>query len=108
MPAKSKAQQALMGIALGVKRGETPPGYSPEAARLARTMSEPELEEFASTPRQKLPPRIKEPKVPKPRKPRPRRVGLAELARRQQRRMKNPGQPPLAPRQRLEKLSVKR
>lgn len=108
MPARSKAQQKLMGIALGIKRGEVPPGYSPEAARLARTMSEPDLEDFAAAPRGKPPPRLKEPRAPKPRKARPRRLGLAELARKEQAKMKNAGQLPLASRNHLEKLSVKR
>lgn len=107
MPAKSRAQQKLMGIALGIKRGETPAGYSPEAARLARTMSEPDLEDFASTPTEKLPPKVKEPQPPKPRKPKPRRMGLAEIARREQAKRKNPGQPVKAPRNRLSKLSAK-
>uniref|UniRef100_A0A7C3Z9S1 DUF3008 family protein n=1 Tax=Desulfobacca acetoxidans TaxID=60893 RepID=A0A7C3Z9S1_9BACT len=91
MPAKSKAQQKLMGIALGIKRGETPPSYSPEAARMAEEMSESDLEEFAGTKRSKLPPRVKPPKQPAPaRTPKRRREGLAALARKAQARMKSP------------------
>ncbi|MDI6854406.1 MAG: DUF3008 family protein [Deltaproteobacteria bacterium] len=108
MPAKSRAQQKLMGIALGIKRGKTAPDYSPQAARLARTMSEPDLEEFAAAPRAKLPPRLKAPAAPKPRQKRPRRMGLAERARKEQARRKNPGQPVKAPRNRLEKLAAGR
>lgn len=46
MPAVSESQRKLMCIALSMKRGETPYDYSKEAARLARTMSEDQLEEF--------------------------------------------------------------
>lgn len=108
MPAKSKAQQRLMGIALGIKRGEVSPEYSPEAAGLARTMSEPDLKEFAATPAEKLPPKIKPVMMRRPKKTRPRRQGLAEIARKEQAKMKNPGQPPLAPRNRLAKVGVKK
>ncbi len=50
MPAKSEAQRKLAGIALSEKRGETSPSYSPEAAKMARSMSEQELEKMASKP----------------------------------------------------------
>ena len=50
MPAKSKAQQRAAGVALSAKRGETPKselkGVSKE---MERSMSERQLEEFAST-----------------------------------------------------------
>ncbi|MGM4984990.1 MULTISPECIES: DUF3008 family protein [Rhizobium] len=50
MPAKSKAQQRAAGAALSAKRGETPKselkGVSKE---MERSMSERQLEEFAST-----------------------------------------------------------
>lgn len=48
MPAKSNAQRKLMAIALGIKRGTAPASYSSEAAKLAETMSEKDLEDFAS------------------------------------------------------------
>lgn len=50
MPAVSKEQRRLFGIALSIKRGETPKSYSKEAAKLARTMSEKKLEEYARKP----------------------------------------------------------
>lgn len=39
----SREQLALFGIALAIKRGESPKGYSPQAARIARRTSESEL-----------------------------------------------------------------
>lgn len=47
MPATSEEQQQLFGIALSIKRGKISPSYSPEAAKLAKSMSEEELEEMA-------------------------------------------------------------
>jgi hypothetical protein len=49
MPAKSAAQQKAAGAALAAKRGETSP------SKLNRSMSERELEEFASTKRKGKP-----------------------------------------------------
>jgi len=46
MPAESEAQRKLMCIALSIKRGKTPASYSAEAAKLAKTMSESDLEEY--------------------------------------------------------------
>lgn len=40
----SKGQIRLFGIALAMKRGETPYSYSEEAAKIARSTSEAELE----------------------------------------------------------------
>lgn len=40
----SKDQIALFGIALSMKRGETPYSYSAAAAKIARNTSEAELE----------------------------------------------------------------
>jgi len=53
MPSKSEKQRRLFGTALAIKRGETPASYSPEAARIARTMSEKEIREFAKRPRRR-------------------------------------------------------
>lgn len=56
MPAKSKAQQKLMGMALAYKRGElTDDEASDEVKRLANQMSEEELEDYADTDRKGLP-----------------------------------------------------
>lgn len=49
MPATSEAQRRLMCIALSIKRGETPASYSKEAARLAETMSESDLEDYCGS-----------------------------------------------------------
>ena len=40
----TREQLKLFGIALAMKRGETPYEYSKEAAKIARTTSEAELE----------------------------------------------------------------
>ena len=47
MPAESEKQRKLAGIALAIKRGETPRSYSKEAAKMADSMSEEELEKYA-------------------------------------------------------------
>ncbi len=53
MPAVSERQRRLFGIALRIKRGELPRSYSPEAARLADSMSERKLREFAKRTKKK-------------------------------------------------------
>ncbi len=56
MPAKSKAQQKAAGAALAAKRGETSKSSLKGAAKeMYDSMSEDELEEFASTKRKGLP-----------------------------------------------------
>ncbi|MDM9625487.1 DUF3008 family protein [Rhizobium sp. S152] len=50
MPAKSKAQQKAAGAALSAKRGETPRTKLKGASKgMVESMTEKELEEFAST-----------------------------------------------------------
>lgn len=56
MPATSKAQQKAAGAALSAKRGETKKSELKGASRdMYESMSEKELEEFASTKRKRLP-----------------------------------------------------
>ncbi|MEQ9639745.1 MAG: DUF3008 family protein [Alphaproteobacteria bacterium] len=56
MPAKSKAQQKAAGAALSAKRGDTPKSKLEGAAReMYDSMSEDELEDFASTSRKGKP-----------------------------------------------------
>ena len=56
MPATSKAQQKAAGAALAAKRGETDPSELKDAAReMYDSMTEDELEDFASTKRKDLP-----------------------------------------------------
>lgn len=50
MPAVSERQRRLAGIALSMRRGKTPMSYSHEAAEMARSMSQKELEKYASKP----------------------------------------------------------
>jgi len=49
MPAKSEKQRRLMGAALAYKRGETK-NASDEVKEVAESMTEEQLEEFASKP----------------------------------------------------------
>ncbi len=56
MPATSKAQQKAAGAALSAKRGETKKSELKGASRdMYESMSEKQLEEFASTKRKGLP-----------------------------------------------------
>lgn len=58
MPARSKAQQKAAGAALSAKRGETPKSKLKGASKkMEESMSEKELEDFASTKRKDLPER---------------------------------------------------
>lgn len=68
MPAKSQKQQKLFGIALAIKRGELPKSYSKIALKLAKTLSEKKLREFAKTKRKRLPVKVKKTKKVKRRK----------------------------------------
>ena len=56
MPAKSKKQQMAAGAALAAKRGEKSKSSLKGASRkMAESMSEKQLEEFATTKRKNLP-----------------------------------------------------
>jgi hypothetical protein len=56
MPARSKKQQMAAGAALSAKRGERPKSSLKGASKeMVESMSEKQLEEFASTKRRKLP-----------------------------------------------------
>lgn len=56
MPAQSKKQQKAAGAALSAKRGERPKSSLKGASKgMADSMSEDQLEDFASTKRGKLP-----------------------------------------------------
>lgn len=50
MPAKSEKQRRLMGAALSYKRGENK-NASDEVKKVAQSMTEAELEDFASKPK---------------------------------------------------------
>ncbi|MFW2349938.1 DUF3008 family protein [Qipengyuania sp.] len=61
MPAKSKAQQRAAGAALAAKRGETKVGDLQGASReMYDSMSEDELEDYASTELDGLPDHVDE------------------------------------------------
>jgi len=61
MPAKSQAQQKLMGLALAVKRGNVPKSkVSKQIQQLAKSMSEKDLKKFAGTKLKGLPSKLKE------------------------------------------------
>jgi len=46
MPSTSENQRKLMCIALSIKRGETDPSYSAEAAKMANEMDEKTLADY--------------------------------------------------------------
>ena len=59
MPAKSKAQQKAAGAALSAKRGDTKVSELQGASRqMYDSMSESELEDYASTERSDLPDKV--------------------------------------------------
>ncbi len=59
MPAKSKAQQKAAGAALAAKRGQAPKSRLKGASKeMVESMSERQLEEFASTKRKGKPERV--------------------------------------------------
>tara|TARA_R110000796_G_scaffold98628_5_gene206187 strand:- start:9627 stop:9884 length:258 start_codon:yes stop_codon:yes gene_type:complete len=61
MPAKSKAQQRAAGAALSAKRGETKVGDLKGASKdMYDSMSEKELEDFASTDHDGLPDKVED------------------------------------------------
>jgi len=47
MPAVSEKQRRAMAIALSIKRKKTPKSYSPKLAKIAESMTEQQLEDFA-------------------------------------------------------------
>lgn len=65
MPAKSKAQQKAAGAALSAKRGETKPSELIGASRqMYGSMSEKQLDDFASTKRKGKPDYTKDSPIP--------------------------------------------
>jgi len=50
MPATSEKMRRLFCIALSIKLGKMPKGYSPEAARMAKTMSLSDLSDYCRQP----------------------------------------------------------
>lgn len=58
--AESKSQQRLMGLALSVKKGDTPmSSVTPQVAKMAREMKEKDLKDFAGTKHDGLPEKVK-------------------------------------------------
>lgn len=65
MPAKSKAQQKAAGAALSAKRGDAKPSELKGASRqMYESMSEKQLDEFASTKRKGKPDYVPESPIP--------------------------------------------
>ena len=59
MPAKSQQQQKIMGLALAYKRGEVPASkVSAKVKEMAKTMTEKELEKYASAKHKGLPRKV--------------------------------------------------
>lgn len=71
MPAVSKDQQSLMGIATAIKEGKMPAAKSPKAAKVAKSMNLGDLKDFATTPRAGLPVRVGPPRQQVAQAPRP-------------------------------------
>ena len=66
MPAKSAAQQKAAGAALSAKRGKTSPSKLKGASRsMYKSMSEKQLDEFASTKRKGKPEHVAKPRTKK-------------------------------------------
>ena len=66
MPAKSAAQQKAAGAALSAKRGKTRPSKLKGASRsMYKSMSEKQLDEFASTKRKGKPEHVAKPRTKK-------------------------------------------
>ena len=64
MPSLSVQQQKIMGLALSYKRGNTPSSEVSQAVKnLANSMSETELEKYASTSHKGLPKKVGESKI---------------------------------------------
>ena len=59
MPAKSKKQRRMMGMAHAIQQGDMPAAKSPAAAEIANSMNPGDLSDFASTPEAGLPERAK-------------------------------------------------
>lgn len=65
MPAKSKSQQRLMGLAYAYKTGEVKakdlnPKYADKIKELAKSMTQKQLKDFAKTKHKKLPEKVEE------------------------------------------------
>jgi len=59
-PAVSRSQQKAAGLALSAKRGKIPVSQLKGSAKgMYKSMSASQLEDFAATPRKKLPQRVK-------------------------------------------------
>lgn len=59
MPARSKAQQKMMGAALAAKRAGTTAGLKGPAKQVVRSLTEKQLSDFAGTKTKKLPAHVK-------------------------------------------------
>ncbi len=70
MPARSKTQQRLMGQAYAYKTGELKakdlnPEYADEIKKLAKSMTQKQLKDFASTKHKGIPEKVEESNVMK-------------------------------------------
>lgn len=68
MPSVSRSQQRLMGQALAYKRGEIKskdldPRYAERIKKVAKSMTQKKLRDFAKTKHKKLPERVEERKI---------------------------------------------
>lgn len=68
MPARSKSQQRLMGLAYAYKTGDVKskdlnPNYASEVKKLAKSMSKKQLRDFAKTKHKNLPEKVEERRI---------------------------------------------
>lgn len=68
MPARSKTQQRLMGLAYAYKTGEVKSSdlnsdYADEIKKLAKSMTKKQLRDFAKTKHKNLPERVEERRI---------------------------------------------
>lgn len=59
VPAESKKQQMVAGMAEAIKEGKMKPKPGTPSAEMAKSMKPADLQEFASTPRKGLPMKVK-------------------------------------------------
>lgn len=104
MPAKSKAQQKAAGAALSAKRGETKPSELIGASRqMYESMSEKQLDDFASTKRKGKPDYTPDSPIPAKKAKRKRAAKKAAATR-----VKNAKKKRAAPKKAARKQAAKR
>jgi len=90
MPAKSKAQQKAAGAALAAKRGDAKPGDLKGASKqMYKSMSEKQLDDFASTKRKGKPDYVEDSPIPAQKAKRKKAAKKAAVTRAKNAKKKN-------------------